>query len=60
MMVTLGEALLSIRATDGTYSVTVDGTTYSFAVRLEITAPFTGLAIKTYLFGLVAGDPTVT
>lgn len=60
MMATLGEALASIDAADGTYSVTVDGTTYSFAVRCEITAPFTGLSIKTYLFGLVAGEATAT
>lgn len=60
MMVTLGNALVSILDADGTYSVTVDGTTYSFAVRCEIAAPFTGLSIKTYLFGLVAGEATAT
>jgi hypothetical protein len=60
MMATLGEALVSISDTDGTYTVTVDGTTYSFAVRFELAAPFTGLSIKTYLFGLVAGEATAT
>lgn len=60
MMVTLGEALVSILAADGTYSFTLDGATYTFTVRCEITASFTGKAIKSYLFGLVAADPTVT
>ena len=60
MMVTLGEALVSILDTDGTYSFVVDGATYTITVRCEITATFTGLAVKSYLFGLVAADATVT
>jgi hypothetical protein len=59
MVVTLGEALVSILDADGTYAVTVNGATYTVTVRFEVSGQMSGALQKSYLFGLVAGDASV-
>lgn len=57
----LNAALLSIQSADGTLTWTRTGDVERglAAVRCDITATYAGGMQKTYIFGLVAADPTI-
>jgi hypothetical protein len=60
-MDTLEQALGQILRADGTFSWTPPGqTAHSLTVRCDVPVSFQGTFQKTYIFGLVAADPTVT
>ncbi len=60
-MDTLVAALGQILRADGTFSWTPPGqTAHSLTVRCDVPASFSGSFQKTFVFGLVAADPTVT
>jgi hypothetical protein len=61
MMDALVVALESIEQADGSWSWTDDGAALkTITVRCEIAVDYAGARPKTYTFGLVAGDPTIT
>lgn len=61
LMADLIAALESIRRADGTYTWTpTGGSLLTVTVRCEIRVKFTGAVEKSYLFGLVAGDPAIS
>lgn len=53
-------ALTSILNTTGTYAWNEGGTTRTITVTCNLEALFSGAWLKTYVFGLVAGDPTIS
>lgn len=56
----LTAACLSIIRADGTYSWTpTGGALHTITVRCDIPVNYPGGFLKTYLFGLVAADPTI-
>jgi hypothetical protein len=60
-MDTLQAALGAILRADGEFSWTPPGqTAHSLTVRCDVPVSFSGSFQKTFIFGLVAADPTVT
>lgn len=53
-------ALTSILTADGTYVWDEGGTSRTITVRCDQAAVFTGAFVKSYVFGLIAANPTIS